>query len=276
MISKAEIARKSKEWNIRFEVVEKDYSIGWLLKGIAEHPELGKSLIFKGGTALRKCYFENHRFSEDLDFTILSGAEKTDFRKALEDISSKSSRESGCEYAVTGFEKLRDLPNEEAYEGRISFRGPSQPQNLRPVIKIDLTFYAQVLDKPLSAQIIHLYSDTFKTKVKVYTLEEILAEKLRSVLQQKTRVPRPRDFYDIWYLTNAGKKNLDCSKVKDLFLKKCEYKKIKYESEKDFFNKSLLSKNEKAWEASLGRHMNQLVSFEQMILDLRYSIQKIL
>jgi len=27
-------------------------------------------LAFKGGTALRRCWFENHRFSEDLDFTL--------------------------------------------------------------------------------------------------------------------------------------------------------------------------------------------------------------
>jgi len=29
-----------------------------------------KEWIFKGGTCLRKCYFKDYRFSEDLDFTI--------------------------------------------------------------------------------------------------------------------------------------------------------------------------------------------------------------
>jgi predicted nucleotidyltransferase component of viral defense system len=29
--------------------------------------------VFKGGTCLRKCYYETFRFSEDLDFTIIDG-----------------------------------------------------------------------------------------------------------------------------------------------------------------------------------------------------------
>jgi hypothetical protein len=35
------------------------------------HPELTDSWVFKGGTCLKKCYFETYRFSEDLDFTLL-------------------------------------------------------------------------------------------------------------------------------------------------------------------------------------------------------------
>ena len=32
---------------------------------------LADSWVFKGGTCLKKCYFETYRFSEDLDFTLL-------------------------------------------------------------------------------------------------------------------------------------------------------------------------------------------------------------
>nr|WP_276325621.1 nucleotidyl transferase AbiEii/AbiGii toxin family protein [Mesorhizobium ciceri] len=35
------------------------------------HPELADKWVFKGGTCLKKCYFETYRFSEDLDFTLL-------------------------------------------------------------------------------------------------------------------------------------------------------------------------------------------------------------
>ena len=35
------------------------------------HSELSKTLSFKGGTVLKKVYFEDYRFSEDLDFTLL-------------------------------------------------------------------------------------------------------------------------------------------------------------------------------------------------------------
>src|SRR6202050_5913724 len=54
-------------------VIEKDYVLGWLLAGIANHTELNRAWIFKGGTCLRKCYYETYRFSEDLDFTVVDG-----------------------------------------------------------------------------------------------------------------------------------------------------------------------------------------------------------
>ena len=50
-------------------VLEKDYALSYLLAGIAEVPRLRDSLVFKGGTCLRKAYFSGYRFSEDLDYT---------------------------------------------------------------------------------------------------------------------------------------------------------------------------------------------------------------
>ncbi len=47
-------------------VIERDYVLAWFLTGLAGHP-LSEVLAFKGGTALRRCWFEDYRFSEDLD-----------------------------------------------------------------------------------------------------------------------------------------------------------------------------------------------------------------
>ena len=57
-----------------WEVLERDYLLSWVLAGIARTPALRDSLAFKGGTALKKCYFRDYRFSEDLDFTGLDSA----------------------------------------------------------------------------------------------------------------------------------------------------------------------------------------------------------
>ena len=70
MIDRREIMDFSREFGLNANVIEKDYVIGWVLAGIANHPELGASWVFKGGTCLKKCYFETYRFSEDLDFTL--------------------------------------------------------------------------------------------------------------------------------------------------------------------------------------------------------------
>ncbi len=73
MIPKRDILDLRAEWGLRAETIEKDYVLGLLLGAIASHPILGAKWIFKGGTSLKKCYFETYRFSEDLDFTVVDG-----------------------------------------------------------------------------------------------------------------------------------------------------------------------------------------------------------
>ncbi len=50
-------------------VIERDYVLAWFLIGLAGHP-FREVLVLKGGTALRRRWFEDYRFSEDLDFTL--------------------------------------------------------------------------------------------------------------------------------------------------------------------------------------------------------------
>jgi len=72
MISRREVDELRSEWSLAVDVIEKDYVLGWLLAGIAHHPALSLTWVFKGGTCLRMCYYETYRFSEDLDFTIIN------------------------------------------------------------------------------------------------------------------------------------------------------------------------------------------------------------
>lgn len=70
MIDREEIREMAREFQLDPNIVEKDYTLGWLLAGLAAHPSLSDQWIFKGGTCLKKCYFETYRFSEDLDLTL--------------------------------------------------------------------------------------------------------------------------------------------------------------------------------------------------------------
>ena len=56
---------------IPWEVLERDYILSWILAGICKVDTLRGTLVFKGGTALKKCYFGDYRFSEDLDFSAV-------------------------------------------------------------------------------------------------------------------------------------------------------------------------------------------------------------
>ena len=56
------IEEARKEAGLSWEIIEKDYILSWVLAGIAANKKLQNKLVFKGGTALKKCYFRNYRF----------------------------------------------------------------------------------------------------------------------------------------------------------------------------------------------------------------------
>ena len=68
---------------VPMHVIEKDYALSYVLAGIAKQPELSHSLIFKGGTALKKIYFGDYRFSEDLDFSVVDAPKNQYLENAL-------------------------------------------------------------------------------------------------------------------------------------------------------------------------------------------------
>jgi uncharacterized protein len=71
VIKPGEIQKKARNEGVRDQQIEKDYVLSWILQGIAMHKALSKIIVFKGGTVLKKAYFKDYRFSEDLDFTLL-------------------------------------------------------------------------------------------------------------------------------------------------------------------------------------------------------------
>jgi predicted nucleotidyltransferase component of viral defense system len=81
-------------------VLERDYCIAWFLIGLARTP-LRKKLVFKGGTALRRCHFADYRFSEDLDFTILKSITFEEIKKELELVYKEVKQASNITFAFS-------------------------------------------------------------------------------------------------------------------------------------------------------------------------------
>ena len=79
-------------------VLERDYCLAWFLVGLGQS-RLGQILIFKGGTALKRCHFGDYRFSEDLDFTLAGPAEFAEIREGLEEVFERVAQASGIRFA---------------------------------------------------------------------------------------------------------------------------------------------------------------------------------
>jgi predicted nucleotidyltransferase component of viral defense system len=69
MILQREIVSIAETKRVSKSTIDKDWALGHFIAAIYSEPELKEALIFKGGTCLKKCYFPDYRFSEDLDFT---------------------------------------------------------------------------------------------------------------------------------------------------------------------------------------------------------------
>lgn len=71
MILAGEVSKIAHRLGLGDRTSEKDYVLTWVLLAIADSP-MRDYLAFKGGTAIKKVYFPDYRFSEDLDFTLLA------------------------------------------------------------------------------------------------------------------------------------------------------------------------------------------------------------
>src|SRR5260370_25068774 len=112
MIDRPGILQAASLFSLLPKVVKKDYVLGWILVGINAHEKLAESWTFKGGTCLKKCYFETYRFSEDLDFTISDEAhlDSAFLTNAFRDVGRWIYDETGIEIPVDQlrFEVLRN------------------------------------------------------------------------------------------------------------------------------------------------------------------------
>ena len=81
-------------------ILERDYCIAWFLIGLARAP-LRNKLAFKGGTALRRCYFAEYRFSEDLDFTLLQPLSFDELKQELMQVYEEVKRASNITFSFS-------------------------------------------------------------------------------------------------------------------------------------------------------------------------------
>ena len=247
MISQNEIRQKAREYGVPISTVERDYAQNWILKYLSQI-----NMALKGGTGIRKAYIEDYRFSDDLDFTLFEKINKEKLEVLIKNAVIKAGEESGINF----FEDIDLQENVNGFEVDIYFqimqRGESKTK-----IKIDITKNEKIFLSVSTKEIIYPYSDNLKAEVKIYALEEIMAEKIRSLFQRT----RPRDLYDVWYLWDK----VDEKKVFKILPEKFSAKDVEVDTKglekrrNDFKN---------AWETSLSHQLKDLPEFGEVFLTI--------
>jgi len=256
MIPKSELQHFSQKWNIEDHIIEKDYVLGLVLWGIGNHKTLSKELVLKGGSAIKKCFVDTHRYSQDLDFTVLPINEISESRyyDLFSEVLDKVNEATGLDFNVRDH-NFSFRPNGQSIEGKIYYKGPRG--NPTPTsLKIDMSFSEDLIRPQVYRPIIHQYSDKdiLTDNVYCYSFEEIFAEKIRALLERS----RPRDLYDIVYLYRRSDLHAEPDLIKEVLDFKCSLKDVDIPSTDDF--KIVLSKSDlfESWEPMLSRSVGTL------------------
>ena len=264
MIPKNELVDLATQANLQTHVIEKDYVLGWLLAGINQRPELRESWVFKGGTCLKKCYFETYRFSEDLDFTLRDKTHiNADFlRNTFTEVAAWIYDTSGIEIPVDmlRFEVYTNPRGFESCQGRVYYKGPAtySGKHSMPKIKLDLSADEIVVDAPVLMPVRHGYSDCPEGGISIqcYSYAEVFAEKIRALTERS----RPRDLYDVINFYRRPESLEVAVDVRSILTRKCEFKGISFPSLADLdVHRDVCGTG---WEQQLSHQVQVLPPFE--------------
>ncbi|MCG6537410.1 MAG: nucleotidyl transferase AbiEii/AbiGii toxin family protein [Syntrophales bacterium LBB04] len=196
MIPKADIVawRRFAPW-INDAQVEQDLIISRALVAIFNSPFLAERLAFRGGTALHKLYVDRaRRYSEDIDLVQIIPAPIGQVIDALQELLN----------GFLGAPRRKQTEQSAILTYRMESEGPPLVQ-MR--LKVEINTREHFAVEGYQKQPFTVQSRWFKgdCEITTYTLEELLATKLRALYQRR----KGRDLFDLWLGITAGKADAD-------------------------------------------------------------------
>jgi len=281
------LEKAQQKLSVSWEVMEQDYVLSWVLFGMASVEEIRSNLVFKGGTALKKCYFGDYRFSQDLDFSSLKGAPEGDH---LEKLLMKA-----CDYAQK--ELYNRIPNPVLTCSRYTEKKPHPhgqeafviraqlPWHRTPYVRVmvEVTRNERLVNTPVLKDIIHGYPEDFRCQILTYTIEEIFSEKLLAILQNIKKIherewsrSRARDYYDVWRMLHNFRNELNAKTILEALSLKCESKGVSYQSIDSFFDTKALEAVQRDWNQWLSPMISPLPPYEKVIAECQQELKAFL
>ncbi|MDQ7784755.1 MAG: nucleotidyl transferase AbiEii/AbiGii toxin family protein [Desulfomonilaceae bacterium] len=272
------LRESAKRHRILLDVIEKDYAQSYVLAGLMSQPALRDSLVFKGGTALKRVFFGSYRFSEDLDFSAIQAPDREELDRIISQAAEETRRLLG-DYGRVSVEAKRLRESRPHPKGQDAFkiwvRFPWYGERICS-IKVEITRDEPVLLEPLIRPILHNYEEDLGVWVRCYRLEEIVAEKMRSLLQSRDRLvegrwsrPRSRDYYDLRRLVTDFGTELDTRELTPLLRSKCDHRGVSFQQLADFFSDELTLEARTNWDRNLGPFVPDLPPFDEVLSSLR-------
>ena len=260
MLLKTRLQNYKNRYAAQWEIIEQDYILSWILAGLVSIEELRKALVFKGGTCLRKCYFGDYRFSQDIDLSVMRNHEnlKTSLHNHIEKAcvlteSLIQNQGEGVYLQCSPYKEKRPHPKgQQAF--LVQAKLPWHREFLTKVY-IEVSFEEHVILSPSKRLIIHPYDESFDFSISSYDINEIVGEKIRALLQFSKKLhergwgrSRVRDYYDLWRILGFYKEDINMAALPALIVKKCAHKGIEFKKIEDIFDKKLMENAQEEWD----------------------------
>ena len=111
--------------------------------------------MFKGGTALKRCYFGDYRFSEDLDFTLTEPSGLDAIVAGLEGVYAEVQRASGIVVRLARADRKSHRNSHTFY---LSYEGPLPAASPKEV-KVDITIREQLVRPVVQRPVLRGYEE---------------------------------------------------------------------------------------------------------------------
>jgi hypothetical protein len=250
-------------------VLERDYCLGWFLVALSRVP-LRDRLAFKGGTAIKKCYFGDYRFSEDLDFTLAAEATFDEIRRELDLVFAEVKRATGAVFRLAREDRQSHW---NSYTFYLGYEGPLPAPAGGREVKVDITVCERLVfpleDRPVLRGYEEYADLPDGAKVRVYSLGEIATEKVIALMDRARN--EPRDLYDVWYLVDGD--HVDLPSLLDGIEQKLEFRGTKLAAVRGEFA-AKEPRCRRLWGSRLSGQMVELPEFDEVYRSVRRAFRR--
>ena len=199
------------------------YSIERFLYRLSLIPE-GASFVLKGGVMFRIWDAETPRPTRDLDLLSYDTNDSKELSRIMSLACAVSFDEDGIVFDPKSI-KATKIKEDADYEGvRIKLEG--KLGTAKTPIQIDIGFGDVVVPHPITIDYPTVI-DLPAPRLKTYTKESVIAEKLQAMVFLGSMNSRMKDFYDIWFL--ASKFDFDGKSLGDAVSKTFKLRKTNLE-----------------------------------------------
>lgn len=250
-------------------VLERDYCLAWFLVALSRTP-LREHLAFKGGTALKRCYFGDYRFSEDLDFTLAMEMSFESLRQELDPLFAEVRRASGIALRFVREDRQTHANSHTFYVG---YEGPLPAPAGGREVKVDITIRERLVFPIADRPVLRGYDEYAdlpeNAKIRAYSLGEIVAEKVVALMDRARN--EPRDLYDVWYVANG--QHVDLTDIHHAIEDKLGFRGKKLADVRGEFS-AKEARYKKLWGPRLSAQMVALPEFDGVYRAVRRALRQ--